>query len=133
MKSQGCLWDERCSKHLESLEKTVFFLNGRGLYSLGGGNPNGCCAGSEFGRAGSAECRSGHTRGHCAHYCITLLYYCTIVLLTYFHFCTLALLDSIAPYCRLSTLLYCLTIALYCSLFTLLHSSAQFHTCIFAL
>ena len=47
----------------------------------------------------------------CAHYCITQLYYCTIVLL-YLHSCTLALLDSIAPYCRLCTLLYSLTIAL---------------------
>ena len=111
MKSQGCLWDERCSKHLESLEKTVFFLNGRGLYSLGGGNPNGCCAGSEFGRAGSAECRSGHTRGHCAHYCITLLYYCTIIdILSLLHTCTIGL------YCSLLQAKHFIILSYYCTL-----------------
>ena len=134
MKGKGCLWDERCSKHLESLERLVFFLHGRGLYSLGGGNPNGCCAGSEFGRAGSVECSSGHTRTLCSVHTIVLLnctivrlYYCTCTL-AHLHYWTLLLL--IAGYA-----LYCTVLLLhfYCSLLTLLHSSAQFHNCTFAL
>ena len=81
----------------------------RGLYSLGGGNPNGCCAGSEFGRAGSV---GQDTRGHCAvctllYYSIVLLYDCTIVI----------------------ALLHTCTIGLYCSLLQAMHFIVQSYYC----
>ena len=83
----------------------------RGLYSLGGGNPNGCCAGSEFGRAGSV---GQDTRGHCAvctllYYSIVLLYDCTIVL-ALLHTCTIGL------YCSLLQAMHFIVQSYYCTL-----------------
>ena len=76
MKGKGCLWDERCSKHLESLERLFFFYMGEVYIALVGEILTGAARGASLEGLG-VQSVGQDTHEDTVH--TIVLHYCTIV------------------------------------------------------